>query len=78
MEEASEKMEYERAAELRDRIAKIEGALEKQKIISPGFENQDVIGMASEAGRADIQALFIRNGMLLGQEGFLPRRRARR
>jgi excinuclease ABC subunit C len=70
MEEASEKMEYERAAELRDRIAKIEGAFEKQKIISPGFENQDVIGMASEAGRADIQALFIRNGMLLGRKDF--------
>jgi excinuclease ABC subunit C len=70
MEEASEKMEYERAAELRDRIAKIEGALEKQKIISPGFENQDVIGMAFEAGRADIQALFIRNGFLLGRKDF--------
>src|SRR5512143_3151843 len=70
MAEASEKMEYERAAELRDRIAKIEGAFEKQKIISPGFENQDVIGMVSEAGRADIQVLFIRNGMLLGRKDF--------
>jgi excinuclease ABC subunit C len=70
MEESSEKMEYERAAELRDRIAKIEGAFEKQKIISPGFENQDVIGMVSEAGRADIQVLFIRNGMLLGRKDF--------
>jgi excinuclease ABC subunit C len=70
MEEASEKMEYERAAELRDRISKIEGALEKQKIISSGFENQDVIGTAFEGGRADIQALFIRNGMLLGRKDF--------
>ncbi len=71
MEEASEHLDYERAAELRDRIAKIEGAFEKQKIISPGFENQDVIGMATEGGHADIQVLFIRNGMLFGQEGFL-------
>jgi excinuclease ABC subunit C len=70
MADASERMEYERAAELRDRIAKIEGALEKQKIISPGFENQDVFGMALEAGRADIQALFIRNGLLLGRKDF--------
>jgi excinuclease ABC subunit C len=70
MSEASEKMEYERAAELRDRIAKIEGAFEKQKIISPGFENQDVIGMASEGGHTDIQALFIRNGMLIGRKDF--------
>jgi len=70
MAEASDKMEYERAAELRDRIAKIEGAFEKQKIISPGFENQDVIGMVSEGGNANIQALFIRNGMLLGRKDF--------
>lgn len=70
MEDASDRMEYERAAELRDRIAKIEGALEKQKIISPGFENQDVVGMAVEGGRADIQVLFIRNGMLLGRKDF--------
>jgi excinuclease ABC subunit C len=70
MDEASERMDYERAAELRDRIAKIEGALEKQKIISPGFENQDIVGVATEAGRADIQVLFIRNGMLLGRKDF--------
>jgi excinuclease ABC subunit C len=70
MERASESMDYERAAELRDRIARIEGAFEKQKIISPGFENQDVIGMASEGGHSDIQVLFIRNGMLLGRKDF--------
>ncbi len=70
MEESSEKTDYERAAELRDRIAKIEGAFEKQKIISSNFENQDVIGMASEAGRADIQVLFIRNGMMVGRKDF--------
>ncbi len=70
MAEASDKMEYERAAELRDRISKIEGAFEKQKIISPGFENQDVIGMVSEGGHTNIQALFIRNGMLLGRKDF--------
>ncbi len=70
MEEASEKTEYERAAELRDRIARIEGALEKQKIISSGFENQDVVGMTFEGGQADIQVLFIRNGMVLGRKDF--------
>jgi excinuclease ABC subunit C len=70
MDEASEKTDYERAAELRDRIAKIEGAFEKQKIISPGFENQDVIGIAAEGGHADIQVLFVRNGMLLGRKDF--------
>ena len=70
MDEAAEQTDYERAAELRDRIAKIEGALEKQKIISQHFENQDVIGMALEGGQADVQALFVRNGMLLGRKDY--------
>lgn len=70
MAEASEQMEYERAAELRDRIARIEGAFERQKIISPGFENQDVIGIAREGRHADIQVLFVRNGMLIGRKDF--------
>ena len=70
MAAASENMDFERAAELRDRIARIEGAFEKQKIISPGFENQDVIGIATEGGHSDIQVLFIRNGMLLGRKDF--------
>ncbi|MFA5073825.1 MAG: excinuclease ABC subunit UvrC [Nitrospirota bacterium] len=70
MQKASERMEYERAAELRDQIGKIEGALQKQKIISSGFENQDVIGLASETHHADIQVLFVRNGMLLGRKNF--------
>jgi excinuclease ABC subunit C len=70
MQKASEALEYERAAELRDRIAKIEGALEKQKIISPNFENQDVVGIVIQDGHADIQVLFIRNGMVLGRKDF--------
>ena len=70
MEASSERMEYERAAELRDRIAKIEGAFEKQKVISPNFEDQDVIGMVSQGGHADVQVLFIRNGMLIGRKDF--------
>ncbi len=70
MEEASARTEYERAAELRDRIAKIEGAFAKQKVVSPGFENQDVVGTASAAGRADLQVLFIRNGMMVGRKDF--------
>lgn len=70
MEDASERMEYERAAELRDRIAKIEGAFEKQKVLSQGFENQDVIGIALDGGHANIQVLFVRNGMLIGRKDF--------
>ncbi|MDA8100221.1 MAG: excinuclease ABC subunit UvrC [Nitrospiraceae bacterium] len=70
MAKASEETEYERAAELRDRISRIEGALEKQKIISPHFENQDVVGIVVEGGHADIQTLFIRNGMVLGRKDF--------
>ncbi len=77
MEEASERMEFERAAELRDRIARIEGAFEKQKIISPGFENQDVIGIATEGGHSGHPGALRPERDAAGQEGFPLYRPAR-
>ncbi len=70
MQEAADNLEYERAAELRDRITKIKGAFQKQKIISPDFEDQDVLGIAINEEQAEIQVLFIRKGILIGKKNF--------
>ncbi|MFZ5632816.1 MAG: excinuclease ABC subunit UvrC [Bacillota bacterium] len=71
MEEAAEKMEYERAARLRDQIRAVEEVLEKQKIISSRREDQDAVAMASAGGEAAVMVFFIRGGKLLGRENFL-------
>lgn len=66
----SEALHFEEAARTRDRIKKIERVLEKQRITVTEMIDQDVIGIAREGGNADIQILFIRNGMMTGRKDF--------
>lgn len=71
MEKASEKMAYEEAAILRDRIRAIQRVIQKQNIISPDLPDMDVVGIAREGGTASIEILFLRSGMVLGKKDFL-------
>jgi excinuclease ABC subunit C len=71
MEQASDAWNFERAAELRDRIASINHVLERQKIVSPNRDNADVVAVAKgEGGDAGVQVGFLRGGRLLGSEFF--------
>ncbi|MFN8594388.1 MAG: excinuclease ABC subunit UvrC [Thermomicrobiales bacterium] len=71
MTQASDAWNFERAAELRDRISAIEHVLERQKIVSPNHDNADVVAVAKgEGGDAGVQVGFLRGGRLLGSEFF--------
>jgi len=70
MEEASEQLAFETAAKVRDQIAHIEKVLERQKIVSKDFIDQDVIGLHRQDHTVVIHPLFIRAGKLLGGKGF--------
>jgi excinuclease ABC subunit C len=72
MDEASENLEFERAAALRDRVRAVEQVLEKQKIINTtGPGDQDVVALASEDDETCAQVFFFRGGKLVGREYFL-------
>ena len=71
MEEASEQLAFETAAKVRDQIAHIEKVLERQKIVSKDFIDQDVIGLHRQDHTVVIHPLFIRAGKLLGGKGFI-------
>lgn len=70
MNEAAEKMEFERAAELRDTIAALRILAEKQKL-ETGADDRDYIAMALQDGDALVQIFFVRGGKLVGREHFL-------
>lgn len=70
MEAASEKLDFERAAELRDRIISIQKIKEKQKIISSVLGDEDVIAFSRGDNGSCIEVFFIRGGKLLGRENF--------
>lgn len=71
MEEAAQKLEYERAAHLRDQLQAVREVVEKQKIISGGFEDRDVVAMASGWDETCVMVFFIRGGKLIGREHFM-------
>lgn len=71
MAQASDAWNFERAAELRDRISAINHVLERQKIVSPSQDNADIVAVArGEGGDAGVQVGFLRGGRLLGSEFF--------
>lgn len=70
MLDASEKMEYEEAAEYRDLINSVKQIAQKQKITDSDFEDRDVIACAQNGDDAVVQVFFIRSGKLLGREHF--------
>ncbi len=71
MREAAERLEFERAASLRDQLLAVQHVVSQQKIISPSGGDQDVIAFARDDGDACVQVFFIRGGKLLGQEYFV-------
>jgi len=70
MEEEAEKLHFEKAAKIRDQIEHIEKVIEKQKMVSTDFLDQDVIGFHRQDHTFVVHPLFIRGGKLLGGKGF--------
>ena len=70
MNELSEKMEFEKAAELRDRIFAIERVSEKQKVSNISENNIDVIGLYKNDVTVCIEMFFIRNSKMIGREHY--------
>jgi excinuclease ABC subunit C len=68
---ASEKMDYERAASIRDQLTAIEKVVEGQKVISQDKKDSDVIAFARDDIDACVQVFFIRRGKLIGREYFV-------
>ena len=71
MYDASEKMDFEKAASYRDRIAGVKKIMEKQKITNSGAGDSDVIAFSRAMDEALVQVFFIRGGKLSGREHFL-------
>jgi excinuclease ABC subunit C len=71
MNEESEKLNFEKAAKIRNQIAHVERVIEKQKIVSQDFVDQDVIGFHRQDHKIIVYPLFIRTGRLMGGKGFV-------
>ncbi|MCL3881938.1 excinuclease ABC subunit UvrC [Marivita sp. GX14005] len=73
MAQASEEMEFERAAALRDRIRALTQVQTAQGINPRGVTEADVIALHLEKGQACVQVFFIRANQNWGNRDFYPR-----
>jgi excinuclease ABC subunit C len=71
IDQAAMDLQFERAAQLRDRYRSLQHVMERQRIISTAATNQDVIALACDNGNACVEVFFVRNGKLLGREYFV-------
>ena len=72
METASQNLEFEEAARIRDQIQAVRRVTEKQFVSNTG-DDLDVIGVAFDAGMACVHVLFIRQGKVLGSRSYFPK-----
>lgn len=73
MAAASEAMEFERAAALRDRIRALTQVQSSQGINPRGVAEADVVALHMEGGQACVQVFFIRANQSWGNRDFYPK-----
>ncbi|HEY6473997.1 MAG TPA: excinuclease ABC subunit UvrC [Acidimicrobiales bacterium] len=68
---ASEALQFERAARLRDRITAVHKAADTQQMVSDRPEDFDVVGLAEDPLEASVQIFRVRRGRVVGHRGFV-------
>ncbi len=73
MQAASDAMEFERAAALRDRIRALASVAQETQVNPESLEEADLFALHAEGGQACVQVFFFRAGQSWGNQAFFPR-----
>src|SRR5690242_7243029 len=71
MAEASDQLEFELAARVRDQLASVRKAIERQQMVASREEDFDLIGLAEDALEASVQVFYVRKGRVVGRKGLI-------
>jgi excinuclease ABC subunit C len=71
MQAASDELEFERAARLRDDVGALRRALEKQAVVLGDGTDADVVAFAKDELEAAVQVFHVRGGRVRGQRGWV-------
>jgi excinuclease ABC subunit C len=71
MIKASDHMDFEKAAFIRDQVKNIEKFILDQRVISGGMQNEDFLGFARKGGHAIATVFMVRGSKLVGKENFI-------
>lgn len=67
---ASENLEFEKAAALRDQIRAVEQTVERQSVILPSKKDMDAVGLMENERGLGLGILIVRGGALLGSQNY--------
>jgi excinuclease ABC subunit C len=70
MKQAAKEQEFERAAQLRNRLKAVRSLLERQRIANEAVGTLDAIGVAAEGTDANAQVFQVRDGVLQDRQSF--------
>jgi len=73
MEEAGGRLEFERAAQLRDQLAALKRIQAQQVVTAGGERDADVLAIVGEAGEYCVSVMLVRGGRNLGTTSYFPR-----
>ncbi len=73
MEEAAARLEFERAAQIRDQLAALQRVQSQQFITADGERDVDVFAIVGEAGDFAVSVMLVRGGRNLGTTSYFPR-----
>lgn len=71
MQEAAERLDFEKAAAIRDKLNSLRHISEEQKVLTVEGTDQDIVGFASSKTDTCVQVFFVRGGKLLGREFYI-------
>ncbi|MBQ7256611.1 MAG: excinuclease ABC subunit UvrC [Abditibacteriota bacterium] len=67
MEECAEKLEFEKAAKLRDQISSVKRLVSKQQVVSESYDDKDVVALVTDGFSSLAFVLNVRDGYVVGQ-----------
>ncbi|MDA1074355.1 MAG: excinuclease ABC subunit UvrC [Proteobacteria bacterium] len=72
MDTAAERLEFERAAKFRDQMRQLR-KVQEQQYVHASVGDVDIFAVVQESGVYCVQALFMRDGRMLGQRTWFPK-----
>jgi excinuclease ABC subunit C len=71
MNDAATQLEFELAARVRDQLASVRKAIERQQMVASREEDFDLLGIEEDELEASIQVFYVRKGRVVGRKGLI-------
>jgi excinuclease ABC subunit C len=69
MEDAANRLDFENAARYRDQLQSIERIADRQKVLTRGRDDQDIIAYARSGNDVYVEVAYVRQGKMVGHDG---------